>query len=122
MGDDGVVVGWTVFFAVLGIGVGAAAAGVATSVLSISTGMSEFSKGMFLLLWVMFAVIFFAWGMHVRERFRAVGRMRSHMRTELKRSEDPFYNPPKLPWQKGTWTPRPTEASLHTEDRDSSTK
>ena len=106
------------FFALLGIAVGGAAAGVATAFLSISTGMSDFSRGLFLLLWAMFAVIFFAWGMHVRERFRAVGRMRSHMRAEWKRSEDPFYNPPKFPWQKGTWTPRPTEASLDAEERD----
>ena len=103
------IVGWTVFFALLGIGVGGAAAGVATAFLSISTGMSDFSKGLFGLLWVMFAVICFAWGMHVRERFRAVGHMRSHMRAELQKSEDPFYNPPKFPWQKGTWTPRATE-------------
>lgn len=105
-------------FAVLGIGVGGAAAGVATAMLSISTGMSDFSTGIFLLLWVMFAVIFFAWGMHVRERFRAVGRSRTQMKAEWKRSEDPFYNPPKLPWQKGTWTPRPPEVSPDLEERD----
>ena len=104
------------FFAVLGIGVGGAAAGVTTAVLSVSTGMSGFSKGLFLLLWVMFAVIFFAWGMHVRERFRAVGRARTDMRAEQKRSEDPFYNPPQLPWQEGTWTPRATEADLDPEE------
>ena len=98
--------GWTILFAVLGIGVGGVAAGIATAVFSISTGMSGFSKGLFLLLWVMFGVICFSWGMHVRERFRAVGRMRIQMREEWKRSEDPFYNPPKFPWQKGTWTPR----------------
>ena len=118
MAHDGAIVGWMVFFALLGIGVGGAAAGVATAVLSISTGMSGFSRGLFLLLWVMFAVIFFAWGMHVRERFRAVGRMRTHMRAEQKKSEDPFYNPPKLPWQKGTWTPRATEAPPDPDERD----
>lgn len=118
LAHDGAIVGWTVFFAVLGIGVGGAAAAVATAFLSISTGMSDFSKGVFLLLWVMFAVFFFAWGMSVRERFRALGRMRSHMREELKRSEDPFYNPPTLPWQKGTWTPRAPEAPPDPDERD----
>ena len=117
LAHDDAIVGWTVFFAILGVGVGGAAAGVATALLSISTGMSGFSKGMFLVLWVMFAVIFFAWGMHVRERFRAVGRIRREMRAELKRSEDPFYNPPRFPWQKGTWTPRPTEVSPDPEER-----
>lgn len=110
--DDAPVTGWMVFLALLGVVVGGTAAGIATSLLSISTGMSEFSKGLFLLLWLMFAVIFFAWGMHVRERIRSVGRMRSDMRAELKKREDPFYNPPKFPGQQGTWTSRSAEAPL----------
>jgi hypothetical protein len=118
LGHDGVFVGWTVFFALLGIGAGAAAAGVATVVLSISTGMSDFSKGFFFLLWAMFAVAFFAWAMLLRERFRAFGRMRRWMKAEMKRSEDPFYDPPKFPWRKGTWTPRAPEASLDPDELD----
>ena len=81
------------FWLLFGVCMGYLTAAVAMSFWSVAAG-EEPHQGLFRLIWVFAAVIFFAWPMHVIERLRAVRKQREVWR---ERVGDLDFEPPTFP-------------------------
>ena len=84
---------FTLFCLVFGVVVGFGTAAVAMSFWSVFAGEGA-HRGLFVLIWMIASVVFFAWPMHVVSRAIAVRRQREVMRERI---GDLDYEPPTLP-------------------------
>ena len=104
---------WFIAFCILfGLSVGFVTAAIAASLLSVAVG--EENRAVFILIWLVAAVIFFAWPMHIVERARAVRRQRAILRERI---GDLDYEPPAFPML-GTRArgPKPDEIEIKAPD------
>lgn len=86
--------GWaTAFFLLFGVALGFGTAALLMGLWSIFAG-EEVHRGLFVLVWMLAAVIFFAWPMHIVQRAYAVRRQREIMRERI---GDLDYEPPTFP-------------------------
>ena len=83
---------FAVLSAVFGAGVGWLVAALAAGLLDSFAGISN--GGLFVLLWIVAGVIFYAWPMSLVARSKATARRRAEMRERL---GDLDYEPPVLP-------------------------
>ena len=96
---------WFIVFCLLfGVALGFVTAAIAMSFWSMVAG-EEAHRGLFILVWMMAAVIFFAWPLHIVERARAVRRQSKVM---WERIGDLDYEPPTFP-SFGTRAPGPSD-------------
>ena len=72
---------FTLFCLFFGILLGFVTAVIAMSFWSVAAG--EENRGLFILVWMMAAVVFFAWPMHIVARAQAVRRQRETMRERI---------------------------------------
>ena len=86
-----------------GVALGYVAAAIAMSFWGVIAG--EENRGLFVLLWMMAAVVFFAWPMHIEARARALRRQKQELRERL---GDLDYEPPTFPVF-GTRAPGPKD-------------
>jgi hypothetical protein len=81
--------GFHIFCAVFGVGVGFLVAALVMSLMDAFADVT--SRGMFVLVWIIAAVIFYAWPMSIAARHRAVMEQRAIMKERL---GDLEYEPP----------------------------
>lgn len=85
---------WFMLFClVLGVVLGFVTAGIAMSFWSVAVG--EDNRGLFLLIWMFAAVVFFAWPMHIAARAQAIRRQKKIMRERI---GDLDYEPSPFPF------------------------
>ncbi|HJR44455.1 MAG TPA: hypothetical protein VJ927_02515 [Actinomycetota bacterium] len=104
LGSGGLSKWFVVFCIVFGVGLGFVTAAMVMSFWTMMAG-EEVHRGLFVLVWMVAAVIFFAWPMHIVTRARAVRRQRRVMRERI---GDLDYEPPTFPIF-GTRAPGPKD-------------
>ena len=85
---------FTVFCLVFGVSMGFGTAAIAMSFWSVFAG-EEAPRGLFILVWMLASVVFFAWPMHLVARAYAVRHQREVMRERI---GDLDYEPSKFPF------------------------
>ncbi|MFN2389321.1 MAG: hypothetical protein ABR575_06925 [Actinomycetota bacterium] len=103
LGSSGPSKWFIVFCLLFGVSLGFGTAAIAMSFWSLVAGEEE-NRGLFILIWMMAAVIFFAWPLHIVERARAVRRQSKVIRERL---GDLDYEVPTFPFF-GTRAPGPS--------------
>ena len=93
---------FTLFCLLFGIALGFGTAAVVMGFWSVFAG-EDVHRGLFILIWMVAAVIFFSWPMHIVQRANAVRRQRKVMRERI---GDLDYEPSNLPFI-GTRAPGP---------------
>ena len=104
---------FTAFCLVFGIALGFGTAAVVMGFWSVFAG-EDVHRGLFILVWMIAAVIFFAWPMHIVQRANAVRRQRQVMRERI---GDLDYEPSNFPFL-GTRAPGPKASGLEIQAPD----
>ena len=84
---------FTLFCLVFGVALGFITAAIVMSFWSVVAG--EENQGLFILIWMIAGVIFFAWPMHIVARAQAVRRQKEVMRERIGELD---YEPPSFPF------------------------
>ena len=94
LGSSGPSKWFTAFCLLFGVCLGFGSAAIAMSFWSVVAG-EEAHRGLFILIWMVAAVVFFAWPMHIAARAQAVKRQRQVLRDRV---GDLDYEPSAFPF------------------------